>query len=243
MKGWRLATQITKMQGKSTLQVEPSKPQMTYESSAPRWLRVGFWLCILIAGAAVIRRVVELAFPTQVGPQRMMDLDAVFESHAVLTFAHILPALAFVVLVPFSVLRRFSRLEWPELWLFPLGIIVGFTAYAMSMYSVGGWIERSAVLFYNTLFLFSLGRAWLYRTQGQLAKKRRWLMRAVAILLGIATTRPVMGLFFATRSLTHLRPGQFFGIAFWIGFSINLIVFESWLRTNQRLENSQTPAA
>jgi len=146
------------------------------------------------------------------------------------------------VLVPFAVLRRFSRLEWPELFLFPLGIIVGVTAYAMSVYSVGGWIERSAVLFYNTLFLVCLGRAWLYKIQGRLAEKRRCLMRAVAILLGIATTRPVMGLFFATRSLTHLSLHQFFGIAFWIGFSINLIVFESWMRTNQRLENFHTPA-
>ena len=143
---------------------------MAYDGSAPRWLRLGFWLCLLIAGAAVIRRVVELA-PTQSGPQRTMDLDAVFGSHAGVTLAHILPALAFVVLVPFSILRRFSRLEWPELWLFPLGIIVGFTAYAMSVYSVGGWIERSAVLFYNTLFLFSFGRVWLYRIQRQLNGK------------------------------------------------------------------------
>lgn len=215
---------------------------MAYDRPVPRWLRLGFWLCLLIAGAAVIRRVIELAFPTQSGPQRMMDLDVVFGSHAALTLAHILPALAFVVILPFAVLRRFSRLEWPELWLFQLGIIVGFTAYAMSVYSIGGWIERSAVLFYNTLFLFSLGRAWLYRIQGQPTEKRRWLMRAVAILLGIATTRPVMGLFFATRSITHLRPNQFFGIAFWIGFSINLLVFEIWIRTNRRLDKPRALA-
>jgi len=28
----------------------------------------------------------------------------------------------------------------------PLGQIVGITAYAMSTYSIGGWVERSAVL-------------------------------------------------------------------------------------------------
>jgi hypothetical protein len=241
MKGWGLAMQITTKQGQSTRQIEPSQPQMNYEGSAPLWLRFGFWLCLLIAGAAVIRRVVQLAFPTQSGPPRMMDIDAVFGSHAGLTLAHILPALAFVVLVPFAILRRFSRLEWPELWLFPLGTIVGFTAYAMSVYSIGGWIERSAVLFYNTLFLFSLVQAWLYRIQQLLTEKRRWLMRAVAILLGIATTRPVMGLFFATRSITHLRPNQFFGIAFWIGFSINLLVFESWIRTSHGSASTTHP--
>jgi hypothetical protein len=45
-----------------------------------------------------------------------------------------------------------------------------------------------------------------------------------------------MGLFFATSRLTHLEPRQFFGIAFWIGFSINTIVVELWLhgRANVR---------
>ena len=61
-------------------------------------------------------------------------------------------------------------------------------------------------------------------------QKQRWTIRAVAILLGIATTRPVMGVFFATSLLTHLTPRQFFGIAFWIGFSLNTLAIELWLR-------------
>jgi len=40
-----------------------------------------------------------------------------------------------------------------------------------------------------------------------------------------------MGIFFATSPLTHLAPKQFFGIAFWIGFSINTVVVELWLRS------------
>ena len=60
------------------------------------------------------------------------------------------------------------------------------------------------------------------------------MLRAIAILLGIATTRPVMGVFFATSRLTHLTPQQFFGIAFWIGFSINTLAMELWLRTQAR---------
>ncbi len=65
-------------------------------------------------------------------------------------------------------------------------------------------------------------------------RERRWQLRAIAILLGIATTRPVMGVFFATARLTHLVPQQFFGIAFWIGFSINVLVFELWIRSVDR---------
>jgi hypothetical protein len=42
-----------------------------------------------------------------------------------------------------------------------------------------------------------------------------------------------MGIFFATSPLTHLAPSQFFGIAFWIGFSINTVAVEIWLRSRR----------
>jgi hypothetical protein len=196
-----------------------------------RWLRIGFWACIVISVAVVLRRTVALAHPPQSAPPQLAALDAAFASHAVLTLAHIIPALAFVVVAPFVFLRRFAGATWPEHLLFPLGAVVGVTAYAMSSYSVGGWVERSAVLLFNTLFLFSLFRAWQLRREPAL--KLRWMTRAIAILLGIATTRPVMGIFFATSRITHLAPEQFFGIAFWIGFSINTLIVELWLRSQE----------
>ena len=206
----------------------------TAGAPSPRGLRLGFWACTLIAVAAVIRRIIALALPSSSGPPQLVELDQIFASHAALTLAHILPALAFVLIAPFAVFHRFSRFTWPERWLFPLGVVVGMSAYAMSAYAVGGWTECSAVLFFNSVFLFSLARAWQYRMRCQPMLKRRWLIRAIAVLLGIATTRPVMGVFFATSRLTHLGPHQFFGIAFWIGFSVNWIIIECWLRfTNQ----------
>ena len=74
----------------------------------------------------------------------------------------------------------------------------------------------------------------MYEQAGAVIPMRRWLTRAVGILLGIATTRPVMGVFFATSRFTHLKPNQFFGIAFWIGFSLNTIILEMWLRAVDR---------
>src|ERR1700675_4398834 len=198
-----------------------------------RWLRVGFWACMVISVAVVVRRTVALAHPPQSSPPPLAALDAAFASHAALPLAHIIPALAFVVLAPFVYLRRFAGAAWPERLLFPLGAVVGFTAYAMSAYSVGGWVERSAVLLFNTLFLFSLFCAYRHGRHGELFLKRRWMIRAIAILLGIATTRPVMGIFFATSRITHLAPEQFFGIAFWIGFSINTLIVELWLRSRE----------
>lgn len=204
-------------------------------SSFPRWLRGGFWVCILISVAAVMRRLVALVHPPRSAPPQLAALDAVFASHTALTLAHILPALAFVITIPFLYMRRFAGAVWIERLFFLLGTLVGITAYAMTTDSIGGWTERSAVLLFNSLFLFSLFRAWQSRQDSSM--KLRWMTRAIGILLGIATTRPVMGVFFATSAITHLEPRQFFGIAFWIGFSINTLVVESWLRSNSgRLE-------
>ena len=199
----------------------------------PLSLRIGFWICIVIAVAVVIRRVVALAHPSQSGPPQMANLDAVFASHASLTLAHIIPAMLFVLLVPLFYFGRFANAAWLKFSLYALGAIVGFTAYAMSTDAVGGWIERSAVLFFNTFFLYSLVRSFLYFRKSDPILQRRWMTRAIVVLLGIATTRPVMGVFFATSPITHLQPNQFFGIAFWIGFSINTIVVELWLRRRE----------
>lgn len=209
-------------------QADSSATEVTRPS--PLWLRVGFWACILIAVAAVIRRTFALLSPPHSAPQQMAALDNWFGSHAALTLAHILPALLFVLIAPFFVVRKSNQTAWQEYALFPLGLVVGITAYAMSAYSVGGWIERSAVLVFGTLFLYSLSRAYLYLRRGELLQKRRWILRAIAILLGVAVTRPVMGMFFATSPLTHLQPSQFFGIAFWIGFLTSTLVGEFWLR-------------
>jgi hypothetical protein len=202
-------------------------------SRHPLWLLAGFWFCVVISVAIVLRRLIELIRPSHGRPPQMAQIDATFSSHALLTAMHIIPAAIFVLLAAGVLLRRNGG-EWLERLFFPFGAITGATAYAMSSYPVGGWLERSAVLVFNTWFLFSLGRAYWFRLHGDPARKREWITRAVGTLLGIATTRPVMGVFFATSSRTHLGPNQFFGIAFWIGFSINVVVIELWLHSERR---------
>lgn len=221
-----------------------TKDSLPPHPRSPLWLRLGFWICVVIGAAAVIRRLFALVSPAQNGPPQMVGLDDAFASHTALTLAHIIPAILFVLLAPFAVFSRFARLRWPEQILYPLGAIVGLTAYAMATYAVGGWTERTGIYLFDTFFLFSLARAFRYRQHGDAVLKRRWFLRSVAILLGIGTARPVMGIFFATSRLTHLRPDEFFGIAMWIGFSINVIVFELWIRWMDRhAQIAHTPVA
>ncbi|MBV9303177.1 MAG: DUF2306 domain-containing protein [Acidobacteriaceae bacterium] len=210
-------------------------------SRHPLWLLAGFWFCVVISIGVVLRRLIELIRPSHTAPPEMASLDAIFSSHAVLTAMHIIPAAIFVLLSAALLVGR-SGGEWLEWLFFPFGAITGATAYAMSYWAVGGWVERSAVLVFNTWFLFSLGRAYWFRLRREPSRKREWMTRAVGILLGIATTRPVMGVFFATSSRTHLGPQQFFGVAFWIGFSINASVIELWLHSKRRTQIHQLQA-
>ncbi|MFC5864570.1 DUF2306 domain-containing protein [Acidicapsa dinghuensis] len=200
----------------------------------PLWMKVGFWGCMLIAVAVVLRRAVSLlSGPGAGAPPQLQALDNYFASQALLTWTHILCALVFVLLFPLIFWRRTANSGLLARIFFALGLVVGLTAYAMSAHAVGGWLERSAVLFFNSLFLVCLIIAFRKRFGDEPERAKPWILRSVAIVLGIATTRPVMGVFFATSRVTHLTPQQFFGIAFWIGFSINTIGMELWLRLRQ----------
>jgi len=196
----------------------------------PTALRAGFWICIAIGVVIVVRRVAALrgSGPSG-GPPELARLDTWFQTHAVLTYAHILTALVFLILIPLIFWHRTRQVSRIRGAYYGVGALVAITAYAMSAYSVGGWVERAAVLSFNTLFLVALGKGFAAWRAGMVAKERRWTLRSTATVLGIATTRPVMGLFFATSRLTHWTPQQFFGPAFWIGFTINVSVMELWL--------------
>ncbi len=191
-------------------------------------------LCLIGAGAAARRIVVLLGPSTQASVAPMAGLDADFATRKTLTLFHLFPALTFVILAPFWFLQSTRRK--PELhrrisWaLLVLGSVIGVTAFLLSLHPVGGLNEAAAAILYDLLFLFSLSRAALMLIRHHAALHRTWMMRAIAVLLGIATTRPVMGVFFATQKITHLQLDQFFGIAFWIGFTVTYIAGEAYLR-------------
>jgi hypothetical protein len=198
------------------------------------WTRPVLYILCFIAAAAALRRIVALLIvstSSRVG--QYADLDAAFAARKGLTLAHIIPALIFVVLLPlwFSAKMRSNdpahrRITW---LLFALGTIIGVTAIPMVANPVGGATELSAIIVFDGIFLFSFARAFQLFLKHE-SRYREWMLRAIAVLLGIATTRPIMGVFFATARLTHLEPRQFFGIAFWIGFGVTYLAGEWYLR-------------
>jgi hypothetical protein len=209
----------------------PPQAERSVGKKRPAWLLAAFALSVLIAIAVVVRRTLTLISSATASSARVASIDATFAAHKTLTLLHILPAAAFVLVATTLFLGKRRSISLKRAF-YVLGAWTGFSAFAMNAYAIGGWTERSAVIFFNTLFLACLLRAWLSE-HSRATEEYLWMLRAVAILLGIATTRPVMGVFFATQSITHLRPEQFFGIAFWIGFSFNTIAVELWLRSSR----------
>jgi uncharacterized membrane protein len=196
-------------------------------------------LCV-IGGGVAIRRIAALAFPPQHPPAQFAGLDEAFAAKKILTLIHIVPALLLVTLVPFQFSRSFRNRHlrvhrWIGRTVIILGLIIGISAVPMVRRPVGGAIEVSCILFFDALFLLSLTRAYLHIRRGQVAQHREWMIRAMSVALGVATVRPIMGIFFATSRLTGMTPHDFFGIAFWIGFTFTWIAGEVWIRYTRRV--------
>jgi len=99
-------------------------------------------------------------------------------------------------------------------------------------------VQATATAIFSAYFVFALGRAFWHIRRREVAKHRRWMIRAFSIGIAVATIRPIVGLFFATSRLTGLTPREFFGFAFWAGFVLHLVLTEYWLRTTA--SNSET---
>lgn len=200
-----------------------------------RLIWIGMIILCAIAAAAIIRRLIALAIPPRNVPAQFAHLDQAFAQKSVLTLIHIVPALVFVVLVPFQLSRSFRNdhlraHRWMGRTVMLLGLIIGLSALPMVGHPIGGALEVSSILFFDGLFLLSLTKAYLYIRRRQIVLHREWVIRAMSIALGAATVRPIMGVFFATSSLTGLTPREFFGIAFWIGFALTYAGGELWIR-------------
>jgi Predicted membrane protein (DUF2306) len=202
------------------------------------------WTAMVILCAigliAVLRRLWALATGTGTASSQFAALDAHFAAKTGLILLHIVPSLLFVLLVPMqfvpSLRERRPRLHrWIGRTILSLALVIGISALLLSSDPVGGVVESAATMGFGCFFLFSLGKAWWHIRNRRVQLHREWITRTVAIALGVAATRPIIGVFFATRALTGLTPQQFFGPAMWLGFSSTVIAGEFWIHSMRAL--------
>jgi len=207
---------------------------MAPRQRATRFVWIGVILLVLIGIAAATRRTLVLLWPEvfagKYPPAAALDIG--FARHMALTFVHIIPgalflALALLQFVPSIRARHLKVHRWMGRILVVTGLVIGVSALVMSFtMNIGGPNETAATTLFAILFLFCLIKAYRHIRRKEVAQHREWMIRAFAIGLGVATTRPIVGMFFAFRKLS---PHEFFGVAFWLGFTITLFAGETWI--------------
>jgi uncharacterized membrane protein len=210
-------------------------------------LRVTVGVLVVMGMAAVVRRAVLIIPPLLDGgipvvsrTGRTAALDEVFARHPLLTLAHILPGFLFLVLAPIQFSRRVRARapnwhRWSGRLLVVAGVVVGVSALDMGFrMPIGGANQTAATAVFAAFFLVALWRGVAHIRRGEVTLHREWMTRAFATGLAVATTRPIMGAFFATSRRTGLTPQEFFGIAFWLGFTAHLVAAEVLINRTRR---------
>ena len=215
-------------------------------------LRRALWSAViflaLIGSAVAVRRMAHLvpiviggyhppAVSSNPAAARFAALDDVFAHFPVLTLIHIVPGLLFMILGPlqFSSTIRANYLRWHRLSgrIFVVcGVVIGTSALAMSFRvpAIGGFNQAAATTLFATFFLFALCKAFWHIREREVALHREWMIRAFSVGLAVATIRPIIAMFFATRRFSGLTPYEFFGTGFWIGFVLHLMAAEAWIQ-------------
>ena len=196
-------------------------------------------LLALVGIAVALRRTVVLLRPGNPGTpdNPAAALDSHFADHRALTLAHVVPGMLFMVLGPLQFVARL-RSTYPHVhrWLgrilLTVSAVVGVTGLSMALRpTIGGVEEKAAILLFGSFFLIALAKALWHALRREFRQHREWMIRGYAIGLAVAAIRPIMGAFFAAARLQGQRPEpkEFFGAAFWIGFTLQAIAAEIWI--------------
>lgn len=230
---------------------QPARPSRTLV----RFLWIAVVFLAFIGLAVATRRTIVLLKPGALSSPRnpAADLDAHFASERALVLTHILPAMLFMVLGPLQFLRglrsRYPQVHrWSGRIFLAASAVVGVSGLKLAFgKTVGGLDEKAAITLFGTFFLIALAKALWHALRREFAQHREWMIRGYAIGLAVATIRPIIGSFFAV-ALIHghkPQPTEFFGTAFWIGFTLQTIAAEIWInhtRPHQPLELRSTAA-
>jgi hypothetical protein len=102
----------------------------------------------------------------------------------------------------------------------PSGLIISF-------YANGGWISAAGFLVLSTLWMYFTTIALIKVKQKRFVEHRQFMMRSYALTLSAITLRVWK---FVITNLFDLPPMDVYAMVAWLGFGVNLIVAEWWIR-------------
>jgi hypothetical protein len=156
-----------------------------------------------------------------------------YVQHPWVALIHILPGLMFLILVPLQFVARIRRQNiglhrWLGRVLIVCAAISGVFALAAAFIfpAYAGITTQSATVFFGVIYLVALAKAYVHIRHKRERLHHQWMIRAVALAMGVASIRIYIGLF---TGLAGMDFEEVFGASFWLGLGTNLLIAEIWI--------------
>ena len=217
------------------------------EPRPPRWLVTTVVLLLVVLVAfIVIRLLSDLPYLVDDRVPEEGDFARRYVQHPRTAYLHIATGVLFLAgaLLQVSYRRRRRAYAAHRLRgrvLVALGWVACGSALAFGLpHAFGGRGEAAATALFGAWMAACLALGLAAARRHDIPAHRRWMVRAFAVALAVGTIRIWLGLLVAAGSLT-LRDS--FAPAFWLAFSMHVVVAEVWLRRFPPPPDAARPAA
>jgi uncharacterized membrane protein len=191
------------------------------------------WTGIALLGMITIVSALVRLNDVSNGVARFPD-DVRYLQNPLTTWLHVIPGMIFLIVGPLQ-FSRTMRTRWIRLHriLGRVFIVTGLFLVAVSfgivfMFpAIGGAVTAVANFTFGLLMAFSLIKALVHIRRREISLHREWMIRALAIGLAASTIRLAIVAFVV---IANAQIEQIFGISFWIGFILNALIAEVWIR-------------
>lgn len=201
-----------------------------------RWSVLALLIAVVLVsfGIRLAVDVPNLVAGTVPGPDAFEQRYAL---HPATAYVHMVPGVIYLLGAPLQLSRRFRsrhlglhrRLGRIVL---AAGVVSGVAAIVVGLcFPYGGALEASAAVVFGAWFLAALVLAYRAVQRRDIARHRRFMIRAFAVGLAVGTARLWMGLFQAVGLLAIQDNAgtQWFGVAFWLALVMHAVAAEAYL--------------
>jgi uncharacterized membrane protein len=164
--------------------------------------------------------------------------------HPVLAYLHILPGVIYLLGAPLQLWRRFRERHFTMhrrlgRVVLAAGLLSGVYALVFGwLHSYGGVAQALATAVFGGGFVTSLVLAFVAIRRGDVARHRRWMIRAFALGVAVGSIRIWIWLFQVFGLLSF--PASF-AVGFWVAFTMHAIAAELYLRRRPGPRGSAEP--
>jgi hypothetical protein len=160
-----------------------------------------------------------------------------YVDHARYTFAHMLPGILILLLAPLQfsaeVRRRHVRIHrWSGRLVLVMVVLVAISGFRFGVVDSNvPALERPTIVIFSGLFLFAAARAFVAIRAHDVRRHREWMIRMVAMAVGIGAVRVVS---LPLLLLVRARWETTFVLSMWVGWVLSIGAAELWIRHTRR---------